>query len=183
MKTCLILIDIQNDYFAGGRMTLVGMEATAANAQLLLQAYRRTKSSIIHIQHISVGPSGSFFLPETHGVKTHNLVAPLAGELLVTKNYPNGFRETHLFEILKKETISDLVFCGAMSHMCIDATVRAGFDLGFNCVVAEDACATRDLSFNDITIQASDVHASFMAALSGTYATVLTTEQVLQGSL
>ncbi len=182
MKTCLILIDIQNDYFEDGRMTLVGMEEAAANALLLLQAFRRTGSRIVHVQHISLGPNATFFLPETGGVKTHELVVPLEDEELVTKNYPNGFRETHLLEILNKESISDLVFCGAMSHMCIDATIRAGFDLGFNCVVAEDACATRDLSFNDITIQASDVHASFMAALSGTYATVLSTEQVLQTS-
>jgi nicotinamidase-related amidase len=183
MKTCLILIDIQNDYFAGGRMTLVGMETAAANALLLLQAYRRTGARIIHIQHISVGPNGTFFLPETQGVKTHDMVVPLEDEVLITKNYPNGFRETHLLEILNKEKISDLVFCGAMSHMCIDATVRAGFDLGFNCVVAEDACATRELSFNDTIIQASDVHASFMAALSGTYARVLSTIQVLKASL
>lgn len=182
MKTCLILIDIQNDYFEDGRMTLVGMEEAASNALLLLQAFRRTGSRIIHVQHVSVGSNATFFLPETHGVKTHDLVVPLEDEELVTKNYPNGFRETHLLEMLNKESISDLVFCGAMSHMCIDATIRAGFDLGFNCVVAEDACATRDLSFNDITIQASDVHASFMAALSGTYATVLSTEQVLQTS-
>ena len=105
---------------------------------------------------------------------------PLEGETVVTKNYPNSFRDTILLEILKKENITDLLFCGAMSHMCIDATVRAGFDLGFNCVVAEDACATRDLCFNDTTIPASAVHASFMAALSGTYAAVLSTEQILQ---
>jgi nicotinamidase-related amidase len=182
MKTCLILIDIQNDYFPDGRMVLVGMEQAATNAQMLLRAYRSTGSRIVHVQHVSMGLNATFFLPETHGVKTHNLVMPLEGEVLVTKNYPNGFRETHLLEILNKESISDLVFCGAMSHMCIDATVRAGFDLGFNCVVAQDACATRDLSFNDITIQASTVHASFMAALSGTYASVLSTEQILQNS-
>ena len=182
MKTCLILIDIQNDYFPDGRMRLVEMEAATANARMLLQVYRSTNSRIIHIQHISMDPSGTFFLPETHGVKTHDLVAPLEGEELVTKNYPNAFRDTHLLEILNKEKISDLVFCGAMSHMCIDATVRAACDLGFNCVVAEDACATRDLSFYDTTIKASAVHAAFMAALSGTYATVLSTKQILQNS-
>jgi nicotinamidase-related amidase len=182
MKTCLILIDIQNDYFPDGRMVLVGMEQAATNAQMLLQAYRSTGSRIVHVQHVSMGSNATFFLPETHGVKTHNLVMPLESESVVTKNYPNSFRDTHLLDILKKENMTELVFCGAMSHMCIDATVRAGFDLGFNCVVAEDACATRDLCFNDITIQASTVHASFMAALSGTYATVLSTEQVLQAS-
>ncbi len=182
MKTCLILIDIQNDYFPGGRMCLVEMETATANARMLLQAYRSIGSRIIHIQHISMGPNGTFFLPETHGVDTHDLVAPLEGEVRVTKNYPNAFRDTHLLEILNKEKISDLVFCGAMSHMCIDATVRAACDLGFNCVVAEDACATRDLSFYDTTIKASDVHAAFMAALSGTYAKVLSTKQILKNN-
>jgi nicotinamidase-related amidase len=182
MKTCLILIDIQNDYFPGGRMALVGMQQAVANAGMLLQAYRRLGSRIIHVQHLSLGPKASFFLPETHGVKPHTLVAPLEDETLVTKHYPNGFRDTVLLETLRKDRVTDLLFCGAMSHMCIDATVRAGFDLGFSCTVAEDACATRDLCFNDIVVQASLVHASFMAALSGTYAAVLTTEQILQKS-
>lgn len=180
MKTCLVLIDVQNDYFPGGRMALVGMEAAAANALRLLQAFRHTGSRIIHVQHVSRGKDATFFLPNTRGVEPHSLVTPLEGEVVVTKNYPNGFRETRLLEILNNENITDLVFCGAMSHMCIDATVRAGFDLGFLCMVAEDACTTRDLSFNDKTIQAAEVHASFMAALSGTYARVLSTEQVLQ---
>jgi nicotinamidase-related amidase len=180
MKTCLLLIDIQNDYFPGGRMTLVDMEAAAANALKLLQAFRHAGSRIIHIQHVSRAKNATFFLPKTRGVAPHSLVAPLKGEVVVTKNYPNGFRGTQLFEILDKENITDLVCCGAMSHMCIDATVRAGFDLGFKCRVAEDACATRDLSFNHKTIQSAEVHASFMAALSGTYARVLSTEDILQ---
>lgn len=182
MKTCLILIDIQNDYFPGGPMALVGMEQAATNAQMLLQAYRSMGSRIIHIRHVSMGPKATFFLPETHGVEAHNLGASLDSEAVVTKNYPNSFRDTPLLEILKKEHITDVDFCGAMSHMCVDATVRAAFDLGFTCRVAEDACATRDLCFNGTTIRASEVHASFMAALSGTYSGVLSTKAILQKS-
>lgn len=161
-------------------MALVGMQQAAENARILLQAHRRSGSRIIHVRHVSTGPKATFFLPQTHGVEAHNLVASLEGETIVTKTYPNGFRDTVLLEILNKENITELLFCGAMSHMCIDATVRAGFDLGFNCTVAEDACATRDLCFYDTSIPASAVHASFMAALSGTYAAVLTTKQILQ---
>jgi len=161
-------------------MELAGMQQAVTNARLLLQAFRRTDSPIVHVRHVSMGPNASFFLPETQGTRIHKSVIPLESESLVTKHYPNGFRDTHLLEILNKENMTHLVFCGAMSHMCIDATARAGFDLGFNCTVAEDACATRDLRFKDTTIQASAVHASFMAALSGTYATVLPTEQILK---
>jgi nicotinamidase-related amidase len=83
-------------------------------------------------------------------------------------------------EILKKEKVDNLVICGAMSHMCIDATTRAAFDLGFNCIVAEDACATKDLIFKGKTINSSDVHASFMAALSAPYAKVISTKEIIE---
>jgi nicotinamidase-related amidase len=67
-----------------------------------------------------------------------------------------------------------------MSHMCIDATVRAGFDLGFQCRVAHDACATRALTFGRETAPAEKVHAAFMAALAAAYAQVLGTEELIQ---
>ena len=66
-----------------------------------------------------------------------------------------------------------------MSHMCIDATTRAAFDLGFTCRVAHDACATRALVFGSGTVPAAQVHAAFMAALSAAYAQVLTTADLL----
>ena len=66
-----------------------------------------------------------------------------------------------------------------MSHMCIDATTRAAFDLGFACRVADDACATRALAFGSVSVPAAQVHAAFMAALSAAYAQVLTTAELL----
>lgn len=161
-------------------MELVGIQAAAANARILLNEFRKSDSPIIHIQHISTRPGATFFLPGTDGVNTNQMVAPQGNEIVVVKNYPNSFRSTSLSEILKSKTIDDLVICGAMSHMCIDATTRAAFDLGFSCVVADDACATKDLSFKNKTVRASEVHASFMAALSSAYAKVLSTEETIK---
>jgi nicotinamidase-related amidase len=179
MSECLILVDLQNDYFPGGKMELVNPQRAVENAQLLLKQFRKANLQIIHVQHISAYSGATFFLPETDGVKIHYAVAPQKNEIVVVKNYPNSFRETNLLSILQKEKINNLTICGAMSHMCIDATTRAAFDLGFNCKVAEDACATKDLFFNGQTIKASEVHASFMAALSAPYAKVLTTKEII----
>lgn len=179
MDACLILIDLQNDYFIGGNMELVNIEPAAENAQRLLEKFRNKNLPVIHIQHISTRPGATFFLPKTKGVEINGMVFPLGGECIVEKNYPNSFRETDLLERLKETEKNTVVICGAMSHMCIDATTRAAFDYGFNCIVVEDACATRDLIFKDKTIKASDVHASFMAALSVPYAQVLTTSETL----
>jgi len=173
MKQGLILIDIQNDYFTGGNMELVGMEQAAHNAALVLQKSREEHLSIIHIQHISIRPGSTFFLPDTHGAEIHGSVAPLPGEIIIQKYFPNSFRDTDLLSILKKSGVESVVICGAMSHMCVDATTRAAFDFGFRCTVIEDACATRNLVFKGMTIEAGIVHAAFMAALSFPYAKVV----------
>jgi nicotinamidase-related amidase len=178
MNNCLILVDLQNDYFPGGAMELVGIKSAAENAQILLNEFRKTKAPVIHIRHISAHPGATFFLPETDGVNINQMVTPERNETVVVKNYPNGFRNTSLGEILKNGNINNLVICGAMSHMCIDATTRAAFDSGFNCVVAEDACATKDLDFKGRTIKASEVHGAFMAALSSIYARVISTIEI-----
>ena len=79
MNNCLILVDLQNDYFPGGNMELVGIEDAAANAQILLNEFRKTKSAVIHIQHISARPGATFFLPETDGAKINQMVTPTRG--------------------------------------------------------------------------------------------------------
>ena len=180
MSNCLIVVDLQNDYFPGGNMELVGIAEAAGNARILLNQFRKTLSPVIHIRHIATRPDATFFLPETVGAKTNEMVAPQGNEIVVVKNYPNSFRDTSLLAILNEEKPDNLVICGAMSHMCIDATVRAAFDLGFTCVVAEDACATRDLNFKGKTVKAAEVHATFMAALSVFYARVISTREIIE---
>jgi nicotinamidase-related amidase len=180
MNNCLILVDMQNDYFHGGSMELVGIEEAAGNARLLLNEFRTAESPVIHVQHISARPGATFFLPETDGARINQMVTPGDDEVVVIKNFPNSFRGTSLLEILNREKPGNLVICGAMSHMCIDATTRAAFDLGFNCVVAEDACATKDLVFHGKVIKAAVVHASFMAALAVPYAKVISTKEIIE---
>jgi nicotinamidase-related amidase len=173
MKTGLVLVDIQNDYFPGGRMELVGISAAGRKARELLAVFRDNGWPTLHIQHISVREGATFFLPDTPGVAIHDCIKPHPDETVVQKHYPNSFRDTVLLEELKKIQVEQLAICGAMSHMCIDATVRAGFDLGFKCQVIEDACATRALEFGGRTIAARQVHGAFMAALGSAYANVL----------
>jgi len=173
MKQGLILIDIQNDYFTGGKMELVGMDRAANNAKKLLDKFRKAKLPIFHVQHISNRAGALFLLPDTEGVKLHESVAPLSNEIAVQKNFPNSFRDTSLLNHLNDANIEEVVICGAMSHMCVDATTRAAFDLGYHCVVIEDACATRDLQHKDKVVGAENVHAAFMAALAVLYGKVV----------
>jgi len=179
MNTALILIDIQNDYFAGGKMELVEPDKAADNAKIILDRFRHDSLPIIHIQHIATSPAATFFLPDTTGVDINEKVLPLSTEKKIIKHFPNSFRETELLEYLKENKIETLVICGMMTHMCIDATNRAAKDNGFNCLLIGDACATRDLEINNETVKAKDIQNSFLAALNSYYATVMTTDSYL----
>lgn len=180
MKRALLLVDIQNDYFAGGAMPLVGMEAAAGKASMLLELFRNRSEPVFHVRHVSKRPGATFFLPGTEGAEIHPAVEPLPGEPVLTKVFPNSFRGTDLQDLLRKEGVGHLVICGAMSHMCIDATARAAFDLGFRCTVVEDACATRNLAFKGESVPAWAVHGAFMAALQGIYAEVVSAGDIMQ---
>lgn len=179
MKEALLIIDIQNDYFSGGTMELVGMEEAAQKAAELLKAFRTAGKPVFFIKHLSKRPDATFFIPGTKGADIHSSVKPLADETIIEKHLPNSFFQTELLSVLEESEIADLVICGAMSHMCIDTTVRAAKELGFNCILIADACATRNLKFGDEILPAQTVHAVFMAALEGMFATVKTEYEFL----
>ncbi len=180
MARALIVVDVQNDYFPGGAHPLVESDAAAANARRLLDAFRAGGEPLVHVQHVAAAPAASFMRPGTPGVEIHETVAPRPGETVVQKAHPNSFLETPLEDTLRSEGVDEVIVCGMMTSMCVDATARAAADLGFAVTVVHDACATLDLEFEGETIPAHQVHGAFLAALGG-YGTVAATDDVLQG--
>ncbi|QDT37122.1 cysteine hydrolase family protein [Stratiformator vulcanicus] len=175
----LLLIDIQNDYFPGGKWTLDGMEAAASNAAKLLSAARRAGTPVIHVRHEFPSEEAPFFIAGSEGAKIYEQVAPANDESVVLKHHVNAFRETNLKDVLDEIGTERLTICGAMSHMCVDAGTRAAADLGYDLTVVHDACATRDQEFGGTFVPAAQVHASFMAALGFAYANVVSTNDYL----
>jgi nicotinamidase-related amidase len=161
-------------------MPLERSTETSLKAQEILQAFRAKQRHVIHVQHISTRPDATYFLPCTKGIEFHSNVQPTKNETIIKKHYPNSFKDTGLLNHLTKHKIHHLVVCGMMTHLCIDATVRAAYDLGFSCTVLHDACATKNLEFQNIPIPAQSVHHAFLAALQPTYANVLSVREMLQ---
>jgi nicotinamidase-related amidase len=170
MARGLILVDIQNEYFPGGRMELTGIEQASAKAGEMLALFRDRGWPTFHIRHLATQPDAPLFTPGTPFSEIHESVKPLAGERVIEKHFPNSFHQTSLLQELQAQGVDHAVIVGAMSHMCIDATTRAANDLGLRCTLIHDACATRDLEFQGRKVKADEVHASFMAALGWWYA-------------
>lgn len=184
-QTALLLIDIQNDYFPtleGSAWPLVGMEEAAAKARVLLERFRHLKAPIVHVRHEAQSARIPFFQPGTRGADIHASVSPLEVEPVIIKHKANSFLGTELQETLQELGVSKLVVVGAMTQNCIDSTVRAAADFGYECTVVADACATRDLEFEGQTIAAAMVQAAFLAALSFSFAKVVTAQDILSSS-
>lgn len=169
LKTALVLVDIQDFYFPGGKGALVNPEHASANAALLLKKFRETGQTIVHVRHYA-----------KQGADIHADVAPLDDEKVITKYHANSFLETDLLDFLQKNGISQLVICGMMTHMCVEAIARASADLGFKCIVIEDACATKDLKYKDIIIPAEQVHYATLCTIADAYGSVMDTKQFLE---
>ena len=177
-ERALVIVDIQNDYFPGGKMELEGAEAAARNAARALEHFRAKQLPVVHVRHLSTRAGATFFIPGTSGAEIHDTVRPRDGEAIVEKNFPNGFRGTRLQAVLDAAGAKGIVIAGMMTHMCVDATVRQAADLGYKVTLLGDACATRAQTFASETVPARQVHAAFLAALNGFYARVIPSHEL-----
>ena len=180
--TALVLVDIQNDYFEDGRWPVDKMQAVAGNAARLLEHARKAGHAVVHVRHEIPSDQAPFFRPGSTGAEIHASVAPQGSEPVILKHRPNSFQDTTLRDDLQAGGITDVVICGAMSQMCIDATARAAVDFGYKVTVVEDACGAKEQTFNDAQIPAPQVHAAFMAPLAMSYASVVATDDYLGGA-
>jgi nicotinamidase-related amidase len=179
-NTGLLLLNIQNDYFQNGKMTLEKSLEASVKTQSIVKICREKKFLIVHVQHISTDPNATYLLPCTKGAEFHANVMPLKGETIIKKHYPNSFKDTQLLDRLKSNKITNLLICGMTTHLTVDSTVRAAHDFGFTNTIIQDACAAHPLEFNQTHISAQNVHSAFLAALQPIYATVVSADEYLQ---
>ncbi|HET7536273.1 MAG TPA: cysteine hydrolase family protein [Candidatus Didemnitutus sp.] len=173
-SSVVVIIDAQREY-VDGRLPLAGVAAALRQSQRLLARARAAGVPVIHIQQVSK-PGRGIFDPTGPFVAFAPEAQPLDGEKIVHKLLPNAFAGTTLDEVLKKLGRKDLILSGYMTHMCVSATARAAFDLGYKTTVIADACATRDLpdGFGG-TLAAADIHRIALAELADRFSTVVST--------
>jgi len=163
IKTALLIVDIQDFYFPGEGPGLFHAEEASLAAKDVLGIFRDQKQLVVHVRHQS-----------NKGFEIRSNVAPISGEKVITKQEVNSFQKTDLQEYLKSNAINRLVIIGMQTQMCLEGAVRAAHDLGYDCIVVQDACATRDLKFGDKMVKAEDVQTAVLATFKdGRYARVI----------
>jgi len=164
IKTALLIIDIQEFYFPVVFAGLVDAEQASLQAKEALKIFRENNQLVVHVRHKS-----------DKGFEIHKNVEPLSTEKIITKEEVNSFQNTDLLEYLKNNNINRLVIIGMQTQMCVEAGIRAAYDFGFENIVIQDACATKDLKFEDKIVLAKDVQTSTLATIvGGGYGKVIT---------
>lgn len=170
-QSALILIDCQTTY-REGIMQLEGVEPALQVCARLLDRARKEGAPVIHVRH-DAGPGSPYDVTARIGAIADE-VAPRAGEIVITKSLPSSFEKTDLDADLKRLGVTDLVLAGFMTHICVNSTARAAFNLGYRPTVVASATATRSLP-NPLggDLPASVVHNGALAALADIFAIVV----------
>jgi nicotinamidase-related amidase len=177
MKSALVVIDAQQEYFAPvGKVVLPEGPAAIKGVARALEWARGAQVPVIHVVHESSRPNAAIFAPGSAALEVHPDAAPHAGEPILKKNLPGSFTGTALEETLRKHGVERVVIAGFMTQMCVDTTARQAAHLGFSVTVLADASAAKDVSGPDGSVIPADVvHRTHLGSLSGFLADIRTT--------
>ncbi|MBB4890534.1 nicotinamidase-related amidase [Streptomyces netropsis] len=180
-ESTLVMIDFQNTYRAGV-MALEGAEQALAAGARLLAAARAVGAPVIHV--VNDGGEGSPYDIRAEIGSISDEVAPLAGEPVVVKHFPNAFHDTGLEELLRNlDAGPDLVIAGFMTHMCVTFTAQGAFNLGYRPTVVAEATATRALTTPDgDVLSAATLQAAALTTVTDLFGTVAPTVDSLRPS-
>ncbi|WBF44223.1 cysteine hydrolase family protein [Serratia rubidaea] len=147
-KTALIVIDIQNEYYAGkgfrGKMVIPDGRAVLENSKKLVDFAHKHRMPVYFVRHVGA-KEGPLFAAGSVYAEFHQELQPTAQDAVIEKATPSAFVGTDLDAQLKKQGVTTLLVAGLMTHMCVSSTARDAVPLGYSVLIAGDATATRDL--------------------------------------
>ncbi|RDW15033.1 cysteine hydrolase family protein [Oceanobacillus chungangensis] len=174
----LIIVDVQkafDDKKWGERNNLMAEK----NISRILTLWREKGWKVIHIQHKSDSPN-SLFHPNNEGFTIKELVKPIKEEVVITKKVNSSFIGTNLEAYLKSNGITTVVITGLTTPHCVSTTTRMSGNLGFNTYLISDATAAFGLNDQDDNYyNAQTIHNVLLATLNEEFATIFTTEQLM----
>lgn len=180
-RAALIVVDVQRGFDDPhwGRRNNPGAEVNIAR---LIEAWRKTGRSVIHVMHDSTSPT-SPLRPGIPGNAPKPEAEPRQGEPVHRKSVNSAFIGTTLEADLRRAGLDTLVVVGLTTNHCVSTTVRMAGNLGFETYLVSDATATFDRPGVDGRNRpAAEVHAAALSDLHGEFATVVDTAAVLHAA-
>lgn len=145
MGKVLLVIDVQNDYFPGGKFPLWNTDVVLANIVRAIEMAKAGGIPIVLVQHVVDSAQGAapFFNKCTPGAEMHPRILAFAPDApIVTKEYADGFVKTDLEEVLAGLGATDLLVCGMMTQNCVTHTAISKSAEKYEVCILADCCTT-----------------------------------------
>jgi nicotinamidase-related amidase len=181
MKTCLIVIDVQESFRHRPYFTEAGIEAYLQVQNALIAGCEERGIPVVRVLHTD-GPARAdnpFAIESGHVVPMRGLreFAPAASFL---KRRHSALVGTGLDVWLTKNGINRLIVSGIRTEQCCETTTRHASDLGWEVDYVVDATHTFDMEQPDGSpLNAAAIKARTATVLSGRFATLCTVDQAL----
>ncbi len=124
---------------------LYNFDAFVSNVKKIIDTARKNDIEIIYIRHDD-GP-GSELTKGTDGFEVYEKFQPINDEKIFDKKVNSAFKGTGLLEYLMDKDEKDIIIVGIQTDLCVDATIKCGFEHGFNMIVPAYANTTVDNKF------------------------------------
>jgi len=184
-RTCLLLVDTQNDVLNGDvakRLPYFGKQArnvVLPNLTRLIAAFRKARAEVMYTvienltkdgrdRSLDYKISGFFVAKGSWEAKVLDDLAPGDDEIVLPKTSSGVFNSTNIEYLLRNIGIETLVVTGFLTDQCVDHTLRDAADRGFYPICISDACATHSEAR----------HENALAAFGG-YCRTMTTAEML----
>ncbi len=157
MAKALLVIDLQNDYFPGGKFPLWNTDVVLQNIERVIAKANAQGIPVIHIQHIANSTLGiaPFFNEGTAGADIHpRILAAAPNAPVIVKQYADSFEQTTLAETLTKFDVTELLVCGMMTQNCVTHTAISKAAEKYGVTILPDCCTTVDAMIHNIALHA-----------------------------
>lgn len=176
MSRCLLVIDVQNEYFTG-KLPVSYPENSMANVLRAMDGANASGVPVIVVQHAAPQPDSSVFRRGSTEWQLRPEVAVRPRAALIPKSMPGSFTGTDLEKWLREHQIDTVVIAGYMSQMCCDTTARQACHLGFKVEFLSDATGTLDVTNSAGTVTGEELHRAILVTQQMRFSEVLTTDQ------
>ncbi len=175
----LLILDVQkgfDDPYWGKRNNA---EAEANIARLLTE-WRNRKGHVIYTKHLSLDPASPLHHRNKLGTEFKEIIQPMDGEIIFTKNVNSGFIGTELESYIKQNQVKSVVITGLSTQHCVSTTTRMSGNLGINTFLVSDAIAAFDITdHKGVHHTAESIHEHELAMLQKEFATIITTNEII----
>lgn len=138
MKPALLVVDMQNEFFAEGSAAAASLRCATEYINAAIALFRRLDAPVIVVRDISEPDR----VPGRDSFEVHASLAISPGDLRVDKIFGNAFWQTNLDEALRARGVDMLVVSGFCAEYCVLDTFRGARERGYAAAILRDGIAS-----------------------------------------